>query len=62
MKLKLDREIEWRNGQSSTMYYIWADGRCIDVAYSEEEAYQKYENVKANYVGSRTETLKEEEI
>jgi hypothetical protein len=62
MKIRLDKELEWMNGQSVTKYYVWADDRCVDVAYSEEEAYQKYENVKANYVGSRKETLKEEEV
>lgn len=62
MKLRLDKEIEWKNGQSVTMYYIWADGRCIEVAYTEEEAHQKYKNVKANYVGSSKQILKEEEI
>ena len=62
MKLRLDKELEWMNGQPVTKYYVWADDRCVEVAYSEEEAYQKYENVKANYVSSRTETLKEEEV
>lgn len=62
MKIRLDKETEWKNGQSVTKYYIWVDGRCVELAYSEEEAYQKYENVKANYVGSRKEILKEEEI
>lgn len=62
MKLKLDKEVAWKNGQSVTEYYIWADGKCIEMAYSEEEAFQKYENVKANYVGSSKETIKEEEI
>jgi hypothetical protein len=44
------------------MYYIWVDERCIELAYSEEEALLKYENVKANYVGSNKQILKEEEI
>jgi hypothetical protein len=62
MKLRLDKETEWKNGQPFTMYYIWADERCIELAYSEEEALLKYENVKANYVGSNKQILKEEEI
>lgn len=62
MKLRLDKETEWKNGQSVTMYYIWADDRCVEVAYSEEEALLKYENVKANYVGLSKQILKEEEI
>ena len=63
MKLKLEKEIEWLNGQSVTKYYVWwADNRCVELAYTEEEAHQKYENVKANYLGSRKEIIKEEEI
>jgi hypothetical protein len=62
MKLRLEKEVEWLNGQSVTKYYVWADGRCVEVAYTEEEANEKYENVKANYVGSSKQILKEEEI
>jgi hypothetical protein len=62
MKLLLEKEVEWRNGQLATRYFIWADGRCIEVADSEEEANQKYENVKANYVSPSKQTIKEEEI
>jgi len=62
MKLLLEKEVEWRNSQSVTKYYVWADGRCVEVADSEEEALQKYENVKANYVGSSKQVIKEEEI
>lgn len=62
MNLKLEKETEWLNGQSTTRYFVWADGKCVEIAHSEEEAYQKYENVKTNYVGSRTEILKEEEV
>jgi hypothetical protein len=62
MKLLLEKEIEWRNGKSVTKYYVWADGRCVEIADSEEEANEKYENVKANYVGSSKQVIKEEEI
>jgi hypothetical protein len=62
MIIKLEKETGWLNGQATTKYYVWADDRCVEVAYSEEEAYYKYENVKANYVGSSKQILKEEEI
>jgi len=39
-----------------------ADDRCIEIAHTEEEAFRKYENVKANYVGLSKTVLKEEEI
>ena len=42
MKLLLEKEIEWRNGKSVTKYYVWADGRCVEIADSEEEANEKY--------------------
>jgi len=62
MTIRLDKEIAWKNEKSVTEYYIWADDRCIEVAYTEEEALRKYENVKANYVGSSKTILKEETI
>jgi len=62
MKLRLEKEVEWLNGQSVIKYYVWADSRCVEVAYTEEEANEKYENVKVNYVGSSKQILKEEEI
>jgi len=62
MTIRLDKEIAWKNEKSVTEYYIWADDRCIEVAYIEEEALRKYENVKANYVGSSKTILKEETI
>ena len=62
MKIKLVKETEWMNGQSVTKYYVWTDDRCVEVAYSEEDALQKYENVKKNYVGPSKETIKEETI
>lgn len=62
MKFRLEKETEWRNSKSVTQYYIWADGRCVEIAYSEEEALKQYENVKANYVAPNKQILKEEEI
>ena len=62
MKLQLVKEVEWRNSRSVTQYYVWADDRCVEIAYTEEEALEKYENVKANYVGSLKQVIKEEEI
>ena len=62
MKLRLEKEVEWRNGKSVIQYYVWADERCVEVAYSEEEALEKYENVKANYVPSGKQVIKEEEV
>lgn len=62
MKLRLEKEAEWRDGKSVVRYYVWADDRCVEIAYTEEEALEKYENVKANYVGSLKQVIKEEEI
>lgn len=62
MKLRLEKEIVWKQGESVIVYFVWADDQCIDVAYTEEEAYQRYENVKANYVPSGRQIVKEEEI
>ena len=66
MIIKLEKETGWLNGQATTKYYVWADdrvnGSVVDVAYNEEAAHQMYENVKANYVGSSKQILKEEEI
>ena len=62
MKLSLVKEVEWKNGKSIIQYYVWADERCVEIAYSEEEANEKYENVKANYVGSSKQVIKEETV
>lgn len=62
MKLSLVKEVEWKNGKSVIQYYVWADERCVEIAYSEEEANEKYENVKANYVGSSKQIIKEETV
>jgi len=62
MKIRLDKETAWKDEKSVIQYYIWADGKCIEIAYTEEEAFRKYENVKTNYVGSSKTVLKEEEI
>ena len=62
MKIRLDKETAWKNGKSITEYWIWVDDKCVDMAHTEEEALQKYENVKANYTGSSKVILKEETI
>jgi len=62
MTIKLEKEIAWKNEKSVIEYYIWADSKCIEMAHTEEEAFRKYENVKANYVGLSKTVLKEEEI
>jgi len=62
MKIRLEKEIVWKNEKSVTEYYIWADDKCIELAHTEEEAFKKYENVKTNYVGLSKTVLKEEEI
>lgn len=62
MQIKLEKDTAWRNGQSITQYFVWADDRCVEIAYSEEEALLKYENVKVNYVNPSKEVIKEETI
>jgi len=62
MKIKLEKEAEWRDGKSVVRYYVWVDDKCVEVAYTEEEAMEKYENVKANYVASSKQIIKEEEV
>ena len=62
MKFQLEKEVKWECGQSVTKYWILVDGKNVDLAYDEEKALELYENVKANYVASGKEILKEEEI
>lgn len=62
MKIKLEKEVKWKNEESVTMWYVWVNDNCVEVAYSEEEALRKYNNVKANYVMPSKEIVKEEEI
>ena len=62
MKFQLEKETKWECGLSVTKYWILVDGKNVDLAYDEEKALELYENVKANYVGSSKELVKEEEI
>jgi len=62
MKLKLEKEVCWENGKSVTKYWIYVDERVIDIAWTEEEAMEKYENVKANYIASSKQVIKEETL
>jgi hypothetical protein len=62
MKLKLEKEADWIDGRSVIRYFVWVDDRCVEVAYTEEEAMKKYENVKANYVALSKQIIKEETL
>ena len=62
MKLKLEKEADWIDGRSVIRYFVWVDDRCVEVAYTEEEAMTKYENVKANYVALSKQIIKEETL
>ena len=62
MKIQLEKETKWELGKSVTKYWILVDGKNVDLAYDEEKALELYENVKANYVGSRKEVIREDEI
>jgi hypothetical protein len=62
MKLKLEKEAEWINGGPVIRYFVWVDDKCVEVAYTEEEAMIKYENVKANYVALSKQIIKEETL
>ena len=62
MTIKLVKETEWKGGKLSTGYWIWVDNHCVEVAYNEEEAMAKYENIKSNYKTPSKEIIKEEEI
>jgi len=62
MKLKLEKEADWIDGRPVIRYFVWVDDRCVEVAYTEEEAMKKYENVKANYVALSKQIIKEETL
>lgn len=62
MKVSLIKDVEWKNGKSVATYYVKVDSKYVEIAYSEEEALEKYENVKANYVDLGRKIIKEEEI
>ena len=62
MKLKLEKEADWIDGRPVIRYFVWVDDRCVEVAYTEEEAMKKYDNVKANYVALSKQIIKEETL
>ena len=62
MTIKLEKEVAWINEKSVTKWFVWVDSNCVEIAYNEEEALRKYDNVKANYVSPSREIIKAEEI
>ena len=62
MKIQLEKEVKWELGKSVTIYWVKVDEKYVELTRDEEKALELYENVKANYVASGKEILKEEEI
>jgi len=62
MKIQLEKEVKWECGKSVTKYWVKVDDKYVELTHDEDQALALYENVKANYLVSRKEILKEEEI
>ena len=62
MKFQLEKEVIWECGKSVTKYWVKVDDKYVELTHDEDRALELYENVKANYIGSSKQILKEEEI
>jgi hypothetical protein len=62
IEFKIEKETKWDSNkkETKTVYYVWAGHNCVEVAYTEEQAEEAYEKVKANWRPSSTEVLKRE--
>lgn len=62
MKLKIEKETKYGNGEIITRYYVWVDFTCIEGFDSEYKAKELVNKIKnsSNKLGS--ETIFEEEI
>jgi hypothetical protein len=64
IKFKIEKETRFDLSELKTYdkYWIWAGLECIASADNEEDAREKYEQVKANYKFAKREIIAEEEI
>lgn len=59
-RFSLEKVTDYMVGKMEVKYFIRVDESCIDVAYDEQEAMEKYESAKNNYCTPTKEIVKVE--
>ncbi len=64
MKFKIERETRWDASKMDivTKYFIWAGSQCLALVNTEEEALEKFNQIKACYIQGETVVILEEDI
>ena len=64
MKFKIERETRWDASKmdSVTKYFIWAGSQCLALVNTEEEALEKFNQIKSSYIKGSTTVILEEDI
>jgi uncharacterized protein YifE (UPF0438 family) len=60
IKVTLQKEEEFIVGKKVVKYYIYANGKCVDVCNNEISALESFEKTKKYYCDTIRETIKEE--
>jgi len=64
VKFKIEKEVKWDANAMDmvTKYFVWAGNNCLALKYTEEEALEAYEAIKASFKTGGTTVIKEEEV
>lgn len=64
MKIELQKESKWETTYNDFKDYYWirVDGLALDLAYTEADAYIKYNAFKEKYLKKEKETLLSEDL
>lgn len=64
VKFKIEKEVKWDTTtmEMVTKYFVWAGNNCLALKYTEEEALEAFEAIKANFKSGGTTVIKYEEV
>ena len=64
MKFKIEKETRWDASKMDlvTKYFIWAGTQCLALVNTEEEAIEKFNQIKSSYIKGSTTVVLEEDI
>ena len=64
MKFKIEKETKWDVNKMDivTNYFVWAGSQCLALVNTEEEALEKFNQIKSSYIKGSTTVILEEDI
>ena len=62
MKLKIEAETKYKNGELVTRYWVWSDSNILEGFNSKDEAMALVDKIKSNSTKLGSVTIFEEEI